>query len=148
MLNLYNDVRTFHRVGGVACPEKIAFPDESTIALRQRLNREEVTETNDALAARDMLEAADGIIDSIYVLLGNAIALGITQKCFEDLWSEVQRSNLKKFVWDEQARSWTVYKDAEGKITKPPAWKPPDIAGVLRRHGWDPSAPAPPKTSP
>ncbi len=135
-LGFYRDVHAFHRRGGVACPQEIEFPDQQTIDLRKRLNTEEVSETNDALDARDMVEAADGIIDSIYVLLGNAIALGIPEECFTDLWDEVQRANMSKFVFDEATCKWTVYKDAEGKITKPPGWRPPDIKGVLRWHGW------------
>ncbi len=138
MNDQYFDVMKFHERGDVPCPEQIAFPDQATIDLRKRLNLEEVTETNDALDARDMVEAVDGIIDSIYVLIGNAIALGLPYGCFRDLWFEVQRANMSKFVWDEAANKWTVYKDAEGKVTKPPGWKPPDIEGVLRRYGWKP----------
>lgn len=138
MNNLYGDVATFHQHGGVDTPGQIGFPEPHVIELRQRLNLEEVMETIDALDDRDMVEAADGIIDSIYVLIGNAIALGLSQACFNELWAEVQRSNLEKFVWDEALGKWTAYKDAGGKVTKPPGWKPPDIAGVLRRYGWDP----------
>lgn len=134
--HLYRDVEDFHRVGGVDCPKQLGFPDPEVLALRKRLNTEEVTETNAALDARDMVEAADGIIDSIYVLVGNALALGISDDCFTELWREVQRSNLSKFVMDPVTGKWTVYKDAEGKITKPPGWTPPDIAGVLKRNGW------------
>lgn len=51
------------------------------------------------------------------------------------LWDEVQRSNEAKAI-EQPDGSFKVVRRADGKILKPPGWTPPDIAGVLRAHGW------------
>lgn len=87
-----------------------------------------------AIMERDLVATADGIIDSIYVLVGMGLELGLP---LEDLWDEVQRANMSKTVPLTDGRRG-VLKRGDGKILKPPGWTPPDIEGVLRKHGWVP----------
>jgi predicted HAD superfamily Cof-like phosphohydrolase len=79
-----------------------------------------------------MVEVADGIIDSIYVLVGMGLELGLP---LEALWNEVQRSNMAKAI-EQPDGTFKVMRRADGKVLKPEGWTPPDIAGVLRAHGW------------
>lgn len=72
----------------------------------------------------NMPEAADGIVDSIYVLLGLAVRLGVD---ISPLWREVHRKNLLKQGGP---------KDEDGKKLKPEGWTPPDVAKLLREQGW------------
>lgn len=95
--------------------------------LRKRLIEEEVGETIKALDADDLPGVADGIADSLYVLIGTAVAAGID---LHPVWREVQRANMDK-------RHGPVR--ADGKRLKPEGWRPPDITGVLMAQGWDPS---------
>jgi len=80
-----------------------------------------------AIATRDMLETADAIVDSIYVLIGAALEFGIP---LAEIWAEVQRSNMGKVI-ELPDGTRKVNRRPDGKILKPENWVPPDIAGVL-----------------
>jgi predicted HAD superfamily Cof-like phosphohydrolase len=69
--------------------------------------------------ATDLVEAADAIADSKYVLEAFAQALGINSEPVE---AEVHRTNMAK---TSGPRRW------DGKILKPEGWQPPNIAAVL-----------------
>jgi hypothetical protein len=132
--NWPNDVIQFHVVTDtpVCVGAGIAFPSDERCSLREDLGDEEWGELVAALHRRDMIEVADGIVDDIYVLVGMAIELGLP---LHALWNEVQRSNMAKAVLQPDG-SYRVVRRADGKILKPEGWTPPDIAGVLRAHGW------------
>ena len=76
----------------------------------------------DAIDKGDLVGAIDGIVDLLYVTLGTAVAFGIDVAPF---FAEVHRSNMAKTGGGL---------DAGGKVTKPPGWVAPDIAGVLERE--------------
>lgn len=126
------DVQRFHEVTDTPVLHVPEFPSDERIELRKRLIKEEIDETLTALDARDMVEVADGIIDSIYVLVGMGLELGLP---LDDLWREVQHSNMSKAVM-QPGGGYKVLKRPDGKVTKPEGWKPPDIAGSLRYAGW------------
>lgn len=74
---------------------------------------------------QNLVEVADGIADSIYVLVGTAISYGIP---IDRIFREVHRSNMTK----------TAIKAMDGhkygtKTPKGPDYIPPDIAGILSR---------------
>jgi predicted HAD superfamily Cof-like phosphohydrolase len=60
----------------------------------------------------------------VYVLIGTALEFGIP---LQAVWDRVHASNMNKVGGGQ---------DAKGKIQKPPGWIAPDVAGVLREHGW------------
>lgn len=66
---------------------------------------------------------ADGIVDSVYVLLHTANSLDIP---FDLIWEEVHKSNMAKVNTDG-----TVSRREDGKVLKPEGWKPPNVFGVL-----------------
>lgn len=76
----------------------------------------------------DIVGIADGLADLDYVVQGFRDELGIDEA---GVRAEVQRSNMAKFADGIKRRP-------DGKITKPEGWTPPDIAGELRRQGWNP----------
>lgn len=90
-------------------------------------------------------ETADGLADSLVVILGRAASFGINLK---PVFDEVMDSNDTKFDWtlDELAKipaDWkvkflpngkTCVMDAGGKVRKPAAYRPPDIAKVLEKQ--------------
>jgi predicted HAD superfamily Cof-like phosphohydrolase len=109
------------------------------VFLRARLLLEETRETVEALATGDRVAFADGLADLIYVAIGAALAYGIP---LEEVWSEVQRSNMSKFVKCEDCdNGWVssgscrkcsgigliAIRDAGGKVQKPDGWTPPNI---------------------
>lgn len=118
------DILDFHKACGIPFKDKIGIPTIERTDLRINLIREEVNETIDGLETDDMVEIADGIIDSIVVLIGTAIEYGID---LEPLWDEVQRANLSKSKGPKRA---------DGKQLKPDGWEPPNIEARLREQGW------------
>ncbi|WP_448071894.1 GNAT family N-acetyltransferase [Georgenia yuyongxinii] len=81
---------------------------------------------------RDTVEAADALGDLTYVIYGMALECGIP---LGDVLREIQSSNLSKLGADGQP----IYRE-DGKVLKGPGFFPPDIAGVLARHGYRPAA--------
>jgi len=118
-----SDVERFHEKFGLPInnsPQRI--PDDRLI-LRVDLIREEMEETIDAIGELNLVEIADGICDSIYVLLGTAIELGID---ISPVWNEVQRTNMAKDGGSTRA---------DGKILKPEGWLPPRVYEELLAQG-------------
>jgi predicted HAD superfamily Cof-like phosphohydrolase len=125
-----DDVARFMR----ACDQTILYepeiPDAETKALRKRLIEGEVIrELLPAIDNDDMVEIADGIADSIYVLIGLGLAYGIPSSF---IWKAVQEKNMAKV----DKETGKVIKDEGGKVLKPEGWAPPDIESVLVEHGW------------
>lgn len=74
------DVLRFHQamVLHIGDPARPGFLNEDEALLRSSLINEEIGETtNRGIAARNMLEVIDGIVDSLYVTLGGAISIGL-----------------------------------------------------------------------
>jgi predicted HAD superfamily Cof-like phosphohydrolase len=132
MKHVVHDVALFHQVTDTPIALEPSFPHHDRLRLRHDLVAEEVDECLTALESKDMVEVADGIIDSIYVLIGMGLELGLP---LEALWNEVQRSNMAKAI-EQPDGTMKVVKRADQKVLKPAGWTPPDIAGVLRAHGW------------
>jgi predicted HAD superfamily Cof-like phosphohydrolase len=119
MRSLMDDVAEFHRASSSPVGTE---PQMIRGELRKRLVAEEAQEFADAVDAGDLLEAADAIADLIYVAIGSAVEWGVA---LDLVWDAVNKSNMAKFPGGK------VYKDEHGKITKPPGWKPPDIAKAV-----------------
>lgn len=129
-------VLEFHQKFGqpVGLTPEICRPE-----LRARLILEEAFETVNALVgtarARDLLEelrsgigeatppdlveAADGMCDTLYVVFGAAVEMGID---LQPLFDEVHRTNMAKEGGAMRS---------DGKILKPTGWVKPDLATLL-----------------
>ncbi len=70
-------------------------------------------------AKPDIAEAIDGICDSIYVLVGTAISMGVD---LDPHFDEVHRANMAKLGGGKRA---------DGKVIKPLGWEPPDHKSIL-----------------
>lgn len=120
------DVQRFHELFGLPVLNRPQLITAARIEFRAELIREEVTETIDAMLLQaDIVEIADGICDSIYVLLGAALEFGID---ISPIWNEVQRTNMLK-------EGGSIRED--GKILKPKDWIPPQIEKLLEEQGWE-----------
>lgn len=119
-------IRDWHDKFGVSYRDTPGIPSDDVKILRNRLIFEEVHELLLAIAQDDLIEIADAIADSLYVIIGTAVAYGIDcQRVFD----EVHRSNLTK-VWSDG----TVHRDEFGKVIKPPGFQKPDIASALKEE--------------
>jgi predicted HAD superfamily Cof-like phosphohydrolase len=112
-------VLEFHRRFGIAVGERPGFPETATLDLRRRLIGEELAEYDAAVAAGDLVEAADALADLVYVIYGAAVSFGIDLR---PVFAEVHRTNMAKVGGGERA---------DGKVLKPDGWEPPRIAPLL-----------------
>jgi predicted HAD superfamily Cof-like phosphohydrolase len=116
----YQDIVDFHReVMGDKFETTPHRPHLKQVALRASLIEEEVDETIQAMTGGSITGVADGIVDSIVVLLGTAVTYGID---IRPIWDEVHRTNMAK-------KGGPVRED--GKKLKPEGWQPPKIKELL-----------------
>ena len=125
MADWQQDVLDFHEKFDCAIGDKPKFSDEKTMKLRLALIREEIDELTEAYEDQDLSSFADAIADSIYVLLGTSISVGIDLK---PIWNEVQKTNMAKVPGNSRK---------DGKVLKPKNWTPPDIDTLLKEQGWE-----------
>src|ERR1700691_3024495 len=74
MTNYAELVKEFHKLNGSGID--IDLTPELAV-LRTRLILEEFAETYTALQEGNVIEAADGLVDTLYVLVGTAVACGL-----------------------------------------------------------------------
>lgn len=143
-------MRVFHEVYRVPVRTEPPHADGDRIPMRMALIAEELAELVGAVygspaqkvmeraysraadlddGSRDVVETADAIGDLVYVLYGMALECGIP---LADVLAEIQASNLSKLGSDGKP-----ILRAYGKVLKGPGYHRPDVAGVLRDHGWD-----------
>ena len=125
MSEFVDDVRTFHLATDVPVLASPQIPNADRILLRKRLIDEEVNvELFTAMKENNIVEIADAIADSIYVLIGTALEYGIP---LDAVWGEVQRSNMAKVDPD----TGKVRRREDGKVLKSEGWTKPDIRKAL-----------------
>lgn len=115
------DVRAFHERNSQLVNECPTWPGADVMELRFGLILEEVAELMKAVEDGDMVEVADAIADTIYVLIGTAVSMGIP---LHEVWVEVQRSNMAKVEGGGR-------RNAAGKVIKPEGWTPPQLDAMF-----------------
>ena len=97
---------------------------------RLQFLQEELDELREGYEKEDLVKIADALIDLVYVALGTAHFHHLP---WEELFDEVQRSNLEKIRADNKSQS---RRNSVFDVVKPKEWQPPRIALVLSRYGW------------
>lgn len=92
--------------------------------LRSHLHLEETAEGILALAKGDEVQYLDALADLLYVLLGTAVMYDLP---IEEAFAEVHLSNMSKEKQEHDPSKERVR-------DKGPNYRPPDIAGVLKRY--------------
>jgi predicted HAD superfamily Cof-like phosphohydrolase len=115
-----NDIVEFHKEINQPYIINPSICNNTMKDLRENLISEEIIETINAIEEKDLAKIADGIVDSIVVLIGTALAYGID---IRPIWDEVHRTNMAKTI------NKTFRKD--GKLLKPVGWMPPEILPIL-----------------
>lgn len=94
--------------------------------LRIRLHREETEELVEAIEAGDRAAIAAELADVVIVAYGTAHSYGIP---LDRAIEAVMGANFAKIGPDGQKH----YR-ADGKLLKPPGWRPADVAAVLAEY--------------
>ena len=93
--------------------------------LRYTLQAEENSEYLEAVRTNDLVGIADALGDQLYILFGTVLKHGLQDK-IEDVFKEIQRSNLSKLGADGKP----IYRE-DGKILKGPDYFKPNIKKIL-----------------
>jgi len=86
-------VRQFHAKYDCTSNSFPTVLPEAERKFREMLISEETNELYEAMFDEDLVRIADGLGDTIYVLLGTAVAYGIE---LDVVFAEIQRSNMTK----------------------------------------------------
>ena len=112
--NLYLDVKKFMEGGE-------QNPSPELVNLYQNLIAEEYAEFLDGVKNKDPIETLDGLIDTVWVIIGYCIAAGYN---FDEAWNEVAASNLSKL----DPVTGKAIKNEVGKIMKPESYFKPNLS--------------------
>lgn len=125
----FHKIVDFHLAIDGERPSAPTPPSPQLLALRQKLIREEYEEVNEAFAALaaalangdapDLTPLAHELADLLYVVYGAFAVFGVDA---DAVFAEVHRANMSKVGGPRRA---------DGKLLKPPGWRPADVRGVL-----------------
>ena len=106
----FKKVKNFMLKFGQEVKTDPSFPNEQITKLRYGLIKEELSELDEAIKEKNIVEVADALTDILYVTYGAGHAFGIDlDKCFE----EVQNSNMSKLgldgkpIYNESGNGWS-----------------------------------------
>ncbi len=158
-MSYFEKVVDFNTQFGIALHDipqvNIFDTDPPTVEFCLKLIREEIRELEEAVEAKDIVEASDAIADSIYVLLGMSARIGVDM---DRVFSMVHDNNMSKLCKTELDAKhsveyylanpdlgyespayrkavdnvhWVVYNKSTKKILKSISWKPVDLTFLL-----------------
>lgn len=151
-------VNLFMKTMGQEMPDEPCIPSEKIQNLRSSLIAEENEEISNAANDGNLIEVADGLCDLLYVTLGAFTAYGFSPELVEELFNEVQRSNMSKVCKTEEEATqtslhyhtqdppipvfrekhgefWVIARLSDRKVLKSINWSEPDLKSILERHG-------------
>lgn len=122
-MNPFRDQEKFMR----ACDQKVDAYSISQYKMYLKLIEEEHQELKEAVAADDLTEQLDALIDILVVTIGAIHSAGFDG---EGAWKEVMHTNFAKIDKD----TGKVRKREDGKVLKPLGWKAPELAQFLKKE--------------
>lgn len=146
-------VAEFHKTFQHPILEFPQIPSEARSNLRVALIAEELKELEEAIQAKDIVEIADALCDIQYVLSGAILEFGLKDK-FNELFEEVQRSNMSKACKNEEEAIATqkhyalkgvssyykevdgkflVYREGDNKTLKSVNYSPADLKSIIEK---------------
>lgn len=125
--DIISHVADFHDAFGIKNNRQPTVQIPSAEAqLRFDLMKEENEEYLEAVQNGDLVEVADALGDMLYILCGTILKHGMQYK-IEDVFQEIQRSNMSKLDEDGKA----IYRE-DGKVMKSKLYFPPNIQSILK----------------
>lgn len=147
-------VADFHNTFKHPIQPRPVIPAEERCNLRVALIAEELKELEMAIRDKDIVEVADALCDIQYVLSGAILEFGLAEK-FNDLFEEVQRSNMSKACTSEaeaqqtvahylkkdgtecyyrkEDDKWLVYRKSDHKTIKSIGYSPADLRKIIEQ---------------
>ncbi|MGW7299630.1 pyrophosphohydrolase domain-containing protein [Streptomyces sp. NPDC054829] len=122
-------VRAFHHAFGLDARTRPTEVSPELAKHRGELLAEEAAEVAEVSVTGPLDKLAHELADVVYIAYGTALVHGID---LDEVIAEIHRSNMTKLGPDG-----TVSRRADGKVLKGDHYEAPDVAGVLRRQGWD-----------
>ena len=154
-MNYIEKVSEFHRTFEAPILESPQIPSEDRCNLRVSLIQEELDELKQAIKDSDLVEIADALSDIQYVLSGAILEFGLGEK-FNDLFDEVQRSNMSKAcssiqeaietishykkkdgtesMYKQVGDKWIVYRMSDNKILKSVNYSPANLKKIIENE--------------
>lgn len=122
MQSFYADVVEFHKQFELPHPGNtpVRNLDAEQFGFRFGFMVEELREYQEAVAAGDLVKAADALVDLTYVVLGTAAFHGFQ---FKPMWDAVHRANMAKIRTPSAADS---KRGSSYDVIKPPGWVSPE----------------------
>ncbi len=154
-MNYIEKVSEFHKTFEAPILESPQIPTEDRCNLRVSLIQEELDELKQAIKDGDLVEIADALSDIQYVLSGAILEFGLGEK-FNDLFDEVQRSNMSKAcssiqeaietishykkkdgtesMYKQVGDKWIVYRMSDNKILKSVNYSPANLKKIIENE--------------
>jgi predicted HAD superfamily Cof-like phosphohydrolase len=151
-MDYISKVKGFHNTFDAPVLETSQIPSEDRCRLRVSLLQEELDELKLAITKGDIVEVADALCDLQYVLSGAVLEFGLGDK-FEQLFNEVQRSNMSKAcssiqealmtishykkrdgvesMYKRVGDKWVVYRMSDNKILKSINYSPVNLQKII-----------------
>jgi predicted HAD superfamily Cof-like phosphohydrolase len=154
-MNYIEKVSEFHKTFEAPILDNPQIPSEDRCQLRISLLQEELDELKQAIEDKDMVEIADALSDIQYVLSGAILEFGLGER-FNDLFNEVQRSNMSKAcssiqeaietishykkkdgtesMYKQVGDKWIVYRMSDNKILKSVNYSPANLKKIIENE--------------
>ena len=154
-MNYIEKVSEFHKTFEAPILDNPQIPSEDRCNLRVSLIQEELDELKQAIKDGDLVEIADALSDIQYVLSGAILEFGLGEK-FNDLFDEVQRSNMSKAcssiqeaietishykkkdgtesMYKQVGDKWIVYRMSDNKILKSVNYSPANLKKIIENE--------------
>jgi predicted HAD superfamily Cof-like phosphohydrolase len=153
-MNYLSKVSEFHKTFDAPILDTPQLPSEERCQLRVSLLQEELNELKQAIDDKDIVEIADALCDLQYVLSGAILEFGMGEK-FDELFDEVQRSNMSKACnsiqesietlshykkkdgtegsYKKKGDKWIVYRTSDDKVLKSVNYSPADLKNIIEK---------------
>lgn len=147
-MSYISKVSDFHKTFDAPILETPQIPSEERCQLRVSLLQEELNELKQAIDDGNLVEIADALCDIQYVLSGAILEFGMGE-VFDELFEEVQRSNMSKAcssiqeaidtishykqkdgtesTYKQVGDKWVVYRLSDNKVLKSVNYSPANL---------------------
>ena len=154
-MSYISKVSEFHNTFDAPILESPQIPSDDRCQLRISLLQEELNELSEAIKNKDIVEIADALCDLQYVLSGAVLEFGLGEK-FDELFDEVQRSNMSKACssiqesietlnhykkkdgtegsYKQKGDKWIVYRNSDNKVLKSINYSPANLKNIIENE--------------